>query len=467
MNLRQCAVILVLAPVCQAAPGWVRLQSEHFELYSEGAEVTSRRLIQHLERARSFFQQAAGFHPAKSQRVRIVITSAAVFEEVTSNRFAAGLFVPGPERDLIVVNAASTDPMATATHEYYHLLELRSGVRFPPWLSEGLADLYSTVTLGRGYAVAGRLLSQRREMLLRSTWAPLEAVLGASRHSSYYLDGGMAAGYYNESYALTHMLALSDRYRNQFPSLVAALAAGQDSISALESTYKMPLGGIEADLRDYVSGQSFRIVRLPVQTGRLREPKRVQAASPFEVRLMLAEIAGRAGDRRMAREWLEALARKCPRRAEPHVAMAYLELQAKQVDAALAHFRKAFDLGATAAAPLWDMGCLLAKREPWQAARVFHRLVDRHPERADARIELAATYVNLMHPAAALETLKALKTAPPEHEARYFRVLTNAYLATGDRRAAGEAAFRWAAAAKTEAERSEAQRLLMFASGDN
>lgn len=467
MNLRQCAVILALAPLCQAAPGWVRLQSENFELYTDGLEAVSRRVIHHLERARSFFQQTTSLRPPKSPRVRIVIASPALFGKLTSNRFAAGLFIPGPERDVIVINAASPDLMATATHEYCHLLELRSGVKFPPWLSEGLADLYSTLITGRDYAIVGRLLPQRREMILRSGWSPLEAVLQASRHSSHYLDSGMTAGYYNESYVLTHMLALSDRYRDRFPSLLAALAAGQDSISALESTYQTPLEAIEADLRAYVSGQSFRSLRMPVAWGKLREPKKAQDAAPFEVQLMLAEIAGRAGDRRLAREWLEALAAKCPRRPEPHVAMAYLELQAKRSDAALGHFRKAFDLGATSAAPLWDMGCLLAKTEPWQAARVFHRLVDRHPERADARIELAATYVNLMHPAAALETLKPLKTAPPRHEARYYRVLTTAYLATGNRRAAAEAAYRWAAAARTEAERAEADRLLMLAASDD
>lgn len=463
MDLRQCAVVLVLAPLCYAAPGWVRLQSENFELYSDGAEATSRRLIQHLERARSFFHQTASFRPPKSQRLRIVIVSPAMFEKLTSHRFAAGLFIPGPERDVIVVNAASPDLMATATHEYCHFLELRSGVKFPPWLSEGLADLYSTLVTGRDYAIVGRLLPQRREIILKSGWAPLEAVLGASRHSSYYLDGGIAAGYYNESYALTHMLALSDGYRDRFASLVAALAAGRDSISALEFTYRMPLSAIEADLRAYVNGQSFRSLRLSLGWGRSRTATKAQAASPFEVRLMLAEIAARAGDRRLAREWLDALAAKCPRRPEPHVAMAYLELQTKEIDAALAHFRKAFDLGASSAAPLWDMGCLLAKSEPWQAARVFHRLVDRHPDRVDARIELAATYVNLMHPAAALETLKPLKIPPPAHEARYFRVLTTAYFATGNRRAAAEAALRWAAAARNEAERSEADRLRTLA----
>ncbi len=470
MNLRGWTAILLLAAPCeahQAAPGWIRLQSEHFELYSVGAETTSRRLIQHLERARSFFHQATSFRPPEPHRVRVVIASAAAFEELTTHRFAAGLFIPGPERDIIVLNSASPDLTATATHEYFHLLELRSGVKFPPWLSEGLADVYSTLTTGRDHAIVGRLLPQRREMILRNSWTPLETVLAASRDSSYYLDGGMAPGYYNESYALTHMLALSDGYRDRFPALIAALASGQDSAPALESTYGAPLGAIEADLRAYVTGQSFRSLRLPVHLGSLKAPKRAQAPAPFEVKLMLAEIAARAGDRRLARAWLEELATRCPRRPEPHVLLGYLELQSGRSDAALAHFRRAFDVGTTAAAPLWDMGCLLAKSDPWQAARVFHRLVERHPDRVDARVELAATYVNLMHPMAALETLKPVKTAPPGHEARYFRVLTNAYLAAGNRRAAVEAAHRWTAAARSAAEKSEAERLLIAAGGDN
>jgi Tfp pilus assembly protein PilF len=468
MNLRPLAAALLAASVCHGGPGWFRYRSEHFELYSDAPESLARRMLQHFERTRAFFQKTTDFLPGKPHPVRIVFYgSAEGFERDTLQRAAAGLFVPGSECDFILINSAAPDPVATANHEYVHLLELRSGMRLPPWLSEGLADLYSTLALDGNSAAVGKLIPHRREILLDSPWTPLREILSADRPADRHRPHFSSAAFYNQSWALTHMLALSEKYQPEFATLLKAVAAGRPSVEALETTYRLPLSQIEMDLQAYVRGQNFRYARFDLPLRRIRGARSRDAAPEFELRVMQADLAGRNGDDATARRLLAELMHQHPERPEPHVVSAYLELLAGRHQQAAAHFRRAFRLGACGAAALWDMGRLLSPSDPREAARAFQRLLSRHRERDDARIELAALYVNLGHAAAALETLKPVQRLGSDEARRYFQVLANAHLASGNRSAAAEAAARWAALARTDAEKAGAAEILRLASDDN
>ena len=53
--------------------------------------------------------------------------------------------------------------------------------------------------------------------MYQNKWIPLETILSVDHNSPYYNEKSKAGGFYNESWALTHMLMLDPAYSAPFP----------------------------------------------------------------------------------------------------------------------------------------------------------------------------------------------------------------------------------------------------------
>jgi len=73
-----------------------------------------------------------------------------------------------------------------ATHEYTHLIADHAGLRYPPWLNEGLAELFSTFTIMNGSIAIGDPIPERILALREDRWVPLATIMAADRNSPYY-----------------------------------------------------------------------------------------------------------------------------------------------------------------------------------------------------------------------------------------------------------------------------------------
>jgi hypothetical protein len=75
----------------------------------------------------------------------------------------SGLFVPGRDLNyILLVNDGRPNRLPIVLHEYTHLITSNSDQPLPVWLSEGLAEYYSTFQLERGgrEAVLGSLIDE-------------------------------------------------------------------------------------------------------------------------------------------------------------------------------------------------------------------------------------------------------------------------------------------------------------------
>src|SRR5438046_874231 len=82
-----------------------------------------------------------------------------------------------------------------------------AGLKFPTWLNEGLADLYSTLRMQGDKALVGDLIPGRLQSLSTEKWVPLSVILSAGQDSPYYNEKSKAGSFYSESWALVHMLS--------------------------------------------------------------------------------------------------------------------------------------------------------------------------------------------------------------------------------------------------------------------
>ena len=199
------ATLLLTTPL-SAENKWIRLPSANFEMYTSANPRAARDTVREFEQVRGFFLQAFGGPPAKPVPVRLVaFGSASEYLPYRPNEFASAFYHPGADRDYIVMGHAGADVFPTAVHEYVHLLVRHANLTFPPWLNEGVAELYSTLRPLGNKILVGDLIAGRHRALLQDKWVPLATILSADHNSPYYNEKNKAGSLYNEGWALTQV----------------------------------------------------------------------------------------------------------------------------------------------------------------------------------------------------------------------------------------------------------------------
>ena len=293
-----CIYALLTFPASASDPRWIRIQSPNFELYSTASERSARETLEEFEQVRAFFLNTLPTKDQKPLSVRIVtFNSVKEYEPYRFNEFATAYYYPGAERDTIVMSHGGSENFPTAIHEYVHLVVQHAGVKPPPWLNEGLAEFYSTLRPLGGKIVVGDIIPGRLAALRADNWVPLSVILAADQNSPYYNEKNKAGSFYNEGWALTHMLSLSDEYRPKWKEFVAAVIKGRDAAEALSQIYGKPLAAIDQDLQYYIRGSRFLAgnVRCPVGKSEPKLRRRACARVRCEIDAVGLERAARQG----------------------------------------------------------------------------------------------------------------------------------------------------------------------------
>lgn len=453
------SLIALISAAASAEPRWIHIHSSNFEIYSSAGEGNTRETLRYFEQVRSFFLQATGRSVSKPVPVYIVaFGSEKEYLPFRPNEFAAAFYHGGAERDYIVLSRASSETFPIATHEYVHLVVQHSGLSFPPWLNEGLAELYSTLKPLGDKVVVGNLIAGRVQELYREKWVPLAVILSAGHDSPYYSEKNKAGSLYNEGWALVHMLALNQEYRPKFNALLNAIANGAPSAMALEQTYGKPLAAIEKDLQAYLRGDRFSGVLIPAKLTSEKAPLPAEPAPPFDVKLALADL-GKQSD---SGERFKELTRDDPQRPEPWAGLAYLAWGRGNMEDTEQNFAKAYSLGARSPRLLWDYGRLAERDHPQEAIQALGELLKQQPERTDVRLELGAAQLSSKQPADTLATLAPVKKITPQDAPRLFTLLAYAQLGAGQRDKAADSVARLEQYAATPADRDRAEQLKRY-----
>ncbi|MCL4843404.1 MAG: hypothetical protein KJZ79_16260 [Bryobacteraceae bacterium] len=434
---------------------WIRVESENFTVYSSAGERRARSYLDDFERVRAFFLQALPTIRPRTETVRIVIFGdRKEYREYQPNERTPAFYRGGTGEDLIVFGPLGQGAFPVAIHEYVHLLVNHAGLKLPLWLNEGLAEYYSTLEPRGSKVLAGKLPPGRRELLLMEKWIPLPVIFGVEPESEYYQDPKLAPRFYSQSWALVHMLTLEEEYRPGFARLVQEVAGGASEAEAFQKVYGKPVDAVEKDVERYYRGDVFHGALFDVEMKRVRAEKKMEAVGAYDAAVLLASIGDRQGREGETRTKLEALIARAPERPEAYKALGYLLWRTRDAGAAREHFQKAFELGDRSPRLLWDGGRLGGEN----STAMLELLVQRDPERVEARLELASAQLRDGRGPAAVSTLAVVKKVTPNEAARLFQLTAYANWQTGQVEQAKVAAGRWVKFAKTEEERAAAER---------
>lgn len=456
-------VFSFLAPALHAADQWVKLTTPNFELYTTAGEKKGREAILYFEQVRSFFLEASASRHTSEFPVRIVaFKGEKQYQPYRISEAAFAYFIRGRNRDYIVMQDIVGEHYPAAIHEYTHLVIEHSGLKPPPWLNEGLAELYSTLKPVGKKASVGDIIPGRAQTLLTGKWIRLDTLTSADHESPLYNEKDRVGMFYAESWALTHMLFFSSDYRPNFSKFLTAASSGKTMDEACQSAFGKRLPEVEKDLRLYLKGERFYHAVFDIKLEKSAEDPEVSDASAFDSGMVLADLLALAHRTQEALSAYQELAKSNPDQPEVEESLGYLAWQSGDTPAAREHFSRALTHGTKNARMCFDYAMLSRSTSDAVANAVpaFQKALELKPEYKEARLQFGLMLVNMRNYAEAIAQLRQIKKVDPEEAQWYFPALAFSFLQTGDREKArenAELAKKWA---KTSQQVDHAEALL-------
>lgn len=448
-------LLLALAPVFGA--DWIRVASPHFELYTDTGETSARRVLTRFEQAREILSTSAGWRePGRPNMLILLFGSERDFAGLRPVGTVRGFYQSGPERDYIaMLSGAGLDRVIL--HEYTHSVLNHAAAPLPQWFEEGLAELYSTLEVGRGGARAGGPIAEHVAALERSRWFGGEELGRIGKDSPHYNEAGRIGVFYAQSWALTHMLTFAKGYRERLPEFVELLNAGEESGAAFQKAFSKDLDAAMRDLQGYArSGFGGVTIDAPRNADLVfSAAERLEPALAWQPRAEILLLMGRHEE---ARRIYERAAKEYPRSPAARTGLAVLAVKDRDYARARELFESAIALGARDGSTLFEYAMLLRDTgappelvheylEKTVAANPSHaeahfllgirasdagrfshavthlsRAVELLPRQAYFQQALALAYYRLDRPAEArTAALRALRAARNEHEEQMAR----------------------------------------------
>ncbi|HEU5022044.1 MAG TPA: hypothetical protein VFT60_09130, partial [Bryobacteraceae bacterium] len=371
---------------------WIRLTSQHFEMYSAADRHKSADTLEYFERVRDFFLSASPVRPPTDFPVRIVVfRDPDEMRMFAPNPSVAAYFAPGPIRDTIVIKNPSEDNYPIAVHEYMHLVIRHSGLHVPLWLNEGWADVYSTLKPVSDGVAVGDLVTRYMPFLHSAQWFTLEQLQGVNHQSPEYNESSRTGMFYAESWALTHMLFLSPEYKAHFARFVNALNRNSSIGDATKLAFDKTPNEVLLDLQGYLARKKLygSVFLVPMK----KDAKEPEGETPgqYEIDLMQSDLQFASGHQAAAAQSYAQLKEEDPRRPEAYAGVGYMAVLAGDKAKARVEFRKAFDLGTADAQLCMQLAALdrEAKAPASALMEELERAVTLRPTFGEANFELA------------------------------------------------------------------------------
>ncbi|HKO92614.1 MAG TPA: DUF1570 domain-containing protein, partial [Polyangiaceae bacterium] len=188
---------------------WLEIETAHFHLHTDLAELPARDLAQSLEEVRAgLLTLSWAKAPGPPDRSEVVVFARpSEFSRVRGDSRAAGELAhrPGFGRLIVFSPGAEATLSTTAVHELAHELSFWFIPVQPTWFAEGLATFLETLTVDRatGRARLGEISKSSAAWLQGHLWSSGKLFATSEALS---IDPRESASFYSSSWLLMHYL---------------------------------------------------------------------------------------------------------------------------------------------------------------------------------------------------------------------------------------------------------------------
>jgi tetratricopeptide (TPR) repeat protein len=367
---------------------WIRVNSTHFSVLTDGGEKRGREVILRFEQMRAVFAQLLMKTRVRMPEPLEIIAVKSDKEYVQLAPFvrnqpisAPAFFLPGEDRNYIVLDLFADDSWRAISHSFAHLLLNYNYPPTPGWFDEGFAEYFSSVRLADKQAQMGSdpelslawqedLIGNQTEvrnppksltgLLSNPVWLTIPDLFAMRHNTSNYQEGSHHTLFYAESWMVMHYLINKNKLsetgtyfglvQNQkMPVEQAIQQAYGVSASQFEQTLKnyfhslTPLFQAEdAAARPGTTKPGGEIYQFPV-VGPEEVGASVQSVTEADAQALLAEAALRLPEHReqAVKELRSIVSQPKLENAVAHRALAWVDMEKKEFDQATEESDKA------------------------------------------------------------------------------------------------------------------------------
>jgi tetratricopeptide (TPR) repeat protein len=334
---------------------WLEVQSPHFLVLTDSNEKQARHLAVQFEQMRSVFHLLmpnAG-SDAGSPIIVIGLKDRKGFQSLEPSAYLAkgqldlaGYFLRVPDKNYILLrlDAEGEHPFATVYHEYTHYM-MRKATWLPLWLNEGLAEFYQNTDIHDKDVILGQASANDILYLRQNRLLPLTTLLQVDHSSPYYHEEQKGSVFYAESWALTHLLEVSDSQKktNRLRDYAELLIKGEDSVTAAQHAFG-DLNQLQRALQDYIQQGNFSAFKMSsgfTADGAAFDARPVSGAEADAIRADVLLYNQRTSE---AQALLETSLRDDPNNALAHETMGFLKFREHDIPAARKWYGEAVQL---------------------------------------------------------------------------------------------------------------------------
>jgi len=336
-----------------AADKWLSIHTKNFLLVGSAGESDIRRVGRTLEE----FRTALAMLFPKMEQTASVPTTILVFKNDEAFKpfkplykgqpsNALAYFQPGEDVNYIALSATLPSP-AIILHEYVHFLLRENVGTLPLWISEGLAECYSTFELGKqNEFTIGRAPDAHVAALNQGVpFMPMKRLLSIQDTSPEYNEESKQGAFYAQSWAMIHYLVLGadGKRRSQFAQLLTGISKGQSFDDAFGEAFQTDYGTVDEEVREYVR----RRTSWPMMKVSTRDSIQVDVRAMSTATISEAESDFYLGDVLLhlnrfadAEPHLTSALSKNPNLTSAQTSVAILRVRQRRYDDALAFLKK-------------------------------------------------------------------------------------------------------------------------------
>jgi len=342
--------LLVTAPAWAWSPNedqWTQIQSNHFDVLTDGGEKSGRDLGQQFEQMRSVFAQLFSTQVKQSVPLQIIALKNSRQISQYSPLYqgkpvrSTGFYLHSQDRDYIVLDLEAPNRWETVFHEYAHLLLAANLPDLPPWFTEGFAEFYSTIQISARQATIGRPPEAVLNVLHHEGLLPVITLLSVDRESPVYNgDSDPRSIFYAESWLVVHYLW--DHNAMEQAQRYFQLIRQHVSISqAVKQAFDMEPDQFDRALQKYLHS-SVEVMRVPLRQGLQPVSFSAKPVTALNAMTVLAGLHSHQPDYLpVAIKEFQEILRQDPENGTAHRDLGYIYYYQHNADAALPHLEKA------------------------------------------------------------------------------------------------------------------------------
>ena len=183
-----------------ATQPWNKVTDGKIELYTPDDPQSATGFLLSLKYLTAFLKQSGPFTFSDPPHLVVVaFHSEKEFSKYRLNAGSCAFYQQTEKGEYVVLQDLLPEHRSVSAHEFTHFLAAHSGLKLPLWLHEGIADVYSTLSVSGDQVTVGEAVPGRMKILHHQPWLTLPSLFSVATGSDYYSEPGKMEIFYSHA----------------------------------------------------------------------------------------------------------------------------------------------------------------------------------------------------------------------------------------------------------------------------